>query len=339
MIKSWPSKIDNGDLNIIKRFGSIGRGSDGPRNTVAPSIDTTFDVGATLTTTDGTWVAATGGALSYSYQWQRNGINIAGKTSNSYTVVAADLAATLTCIVTASNESGDTPKASNGAVSLYKPSLEILGNNGYLWVHTQGIAEAVEGAVSSWSDITGSLSFLQSGASSLRPTRKSDGIQFDGTDDRMNEDTVLPGWGADNVWSIGLGFVSVTTSSSRVWWGLTNNNTTNIVNLTTENRLGRVGGSTVFSVTPTSGPASVFVSVANFGSNQTKRVISGTEVGGNYGTQAAGINTFTLGARRTPAASIFLQGKISWFVASNVTLSSSQMATITANMAAIGFPS
>jgi hypothetical protein len=67
-------------------------------------------LGTVLNVTNGTW---TNSPTSYSYQWQRNGVNISGAAGSSYTVVSADSDAMLGCIVTATNASGGTPTASN----------------------------------------------------------------------------------------------------------------------------------------------------------------------------------------------------------------------------------
>lgn len=83
-----------------------------PENTVAPVISGNVQVGQTLSTTNGTWSNSPTG---YTYQWKRNGTNIASATNSTYVVVEADagIAGPITCAVTASNASGaGTPAAS-----------------------------------------------------------------------------------------------------------------------------------------------------------------------------------------------------------------------------------
>jgi len=63
-----------------------------------------------LTTTNGTW---NNSPTSYAYQWQRNGANIGGATSSTYTQVTADAGQLITCIVTATNAGGSEPATSN----------------------------------------------------------------------------------------------------------------------------------------------------------------------------------------------------------------------------------
>jgi hypothetical protein len=83
-----------------------------PVNTVAPQIQGTPTQGQTVTCTQGTW---TNSPTGYSFVWQRNGSPIAGATSSSYIVQAADAGQSLTCVVTASNAAG-SGQASSAAV-------------------------------------------------------------------------------------------------------------------------------------------------------------------------------------------------------------------------------
>lgn len=82
-----------------------------PVNTVLPVISGSTVVGQTLSTTDGTWTSTT--SVTYGYQWKRSGSAIGGATSSTYTLVAADLAATITVTVTATNGAGSTPATSS----------------------------------------------------------------------------------------------------------------------------------------------------------------------------------------------------------------------------------
>ena len=72
-----------------------------PVNTVAPVVSGTATVGQTLSTTDGTWLGAP--APTFTYQWQRTGVDIGGATSSTYVLVAADYANTIRCVVRATN--------------------------------------------------------------------------------------------------------------------------------------------------------------------------------------------------------------------------------------------
>ena len=69
-------------------------------------------VGSVLTSTNGTW---SGSPSSYTYQWYRDGVAIAGQTGTTHTIVSADLGGhQLTCQVAATNAGGaSTPATSN----------------------------------------------------------------------------------------------------------------------------------------------------------------------------------------------------------------------------------
>jgi lysophospholipase L1-like esterase len=74
-----------------------------PVNIVLPAISGTAQVGQTLTTSNGTW---TNSPTSFAYQWQREGSNIGGATSSTYTLALADLASLVTVRVIARNGTG-----------------------------------------------------------------------------------------------------------------------------------------------------------------------------------------------------------------------------------------
>lgn len=70
-----------------------------PVNQVLPAIIGTAQVGQTLMVFPGVWL----GLPSFTYQWQKAGVNIAGAVANSYIPVVGDIGATLTCEVTGTN--------------------------------------------------------------------------------------------------------------------------------------------------------------------------------------------------------------------------------------------
>lgn len=82
-----------------------------PVNTVAPAVTGTTEVGETLSSTTGTWSGTP--TITYAYQWRRDGVNIGGATASTYLLVEADLAALITCRVTATNSVGSAGATSN----------------------------------------------------------------------------------------------------------------------------------------------------------------------------------------------------------------------------------
>jgi len=74
-----------------------------PVNTVLPVISGSLVVTQTLTVSTGTWLNDPSG---FAYQWLRNGVEIPGATSNSYTLQNADIGTIIGVRVTASNLAG-----------------------------------------------------------------------------------------------------------------------------------------------------------------------------------------------------------------------------------------
>lgn len=71
-----------------------------PVNSVLPAITGTEEEGETLTCSTGTWSNTPD---AYAYQWNRSGSVIAGATASTRVLAAADVGATLTCTVKATN--------------------------------------------------------------------------------------------------------------------------------------------------------------------------------------------------------------------------------------------
>jgi len=81
-----------------------------PVSLTAPVASGTGEVGQTLSTTDGTWENT---PLGYSYQWQANGVDIAGATSNTYILTIDESGDDVRCVVTATNDGGSASANSN----------------------------------------------------------------------------------------------------------------------------------------------------------------------------------------------------------------------------------
>jgi hypothetical protein len=85
-----------------------------PTNIDVPHISGTAAVGATLTCTTGNW---TGEPDTYAYQWQSGATNVGGN-SPAYVVAPTDAAASITCVVTATNIGGSTAAPPSNAIAI-----------------------------------------------------------------------------------------------------------------------------------------------------------------------------------------------------------------------------
>lgn len=101
-----------------------------PVNTAAPTLSGTTQVGNTLSSTTGSWTA-TPAVSSYSYQWQRNGSNIGGATSSTYTLVPSDDGKNIRCVVTATNIAGSTQAASAATSAIASLAIGTAYGGGY----------------------------------------------------------------------------------------------------------------------------------------------------------------------------------------------------------------
>lgn len=90
-------------------------------NSVLPAITGTAEIGQTLSVSDGTWAGSA--SRSYSYQWTRDGAGIAGATSNTYTLVAADDGADVGCDVTADDGFTQVPASATAVAVTYAAAV------------------------------------------------------------------------------------------------------------------------------------------------------------------------------------------------------------------------
>lgn len=164
-------------------FGPITSAATLPVNTVAPVVSGTVKMNQVLSCTQGTWTGTP--TPTYAYQWRRNTVNIAGATSSTYTVVGADIAGLIDCVVTATNVAGSVSQASsNTLASVWQPILSIKPNaiifDGKDPYCTGGAS--VGAPVQNVYSVNGVLIATQA-ISSKRAARTSLGLSFDGTDD------------------------------------------------------------------------------------------------------------------------------------------------------------
>jgi hypothetical protein len=76
-----------------------------PANTTPPSLPRARrEVGRTVTCDPGVWT----GAPSFTFQWLRDGVPVAGATAQSYQLAPADAGTAIVCRVTATNAAGST---------------------------------------------------------------------------------------------------------------------------------------------------------------------------------------------------------------------------------------
>jgi len=126
---SWGAAHEDswaGDTDIVGENAII------PLNTIAPVVSGTNTVGSLLTTTNGSWSGSL--PITYTYQWLRNGLNISGATSSTYTLVTADTSNVVSCRVTATNSVGSANATSNSLTiyeAEYKSILDYATTNSY----------------------------------------------------------------------------------------------------------------------------------------------------------------------------------------------------------------
>ena len=88
-----------------------------PTNIIAPKIAGAAMVNSKIDVIDnGTWIGDL--PITYTYQWQRSGIDIIGETGIQYKTVLADLGQIITCVVTATNIAGSASAPSNSITIL-----------------------------------------------------------------------------------------------------------------------------------------------------------------------------------------------------------------------------
>jgi hypothetical protein len=104
-----------------------------PKDEEPPKVSGSPTVGAPLTCTRGIWSGRP--APVFTYQWQRDGANIADATGSTYTVAPADQGHLLTCNVTATNSEGSVEAESGNGLAVpaaqarteVKPEMTFVG--------------------------------------------------------------------------------------------------------------------------------------------------------------------------------------------------------------------
>ncbi len=96
-------------------------GNRAPENTTAPLITGTAASGSTLTGSNGTWLGTP--TPTFTYQWRRDGVNIAGATAITYPLVSADIGTITTLVVTATNIVSAVSATSNALGPVISPAV------------------------------------------------------------------------------------------------------------------------------------------------------------------------------------------------------------------------
>lgn len=171
----------------------------GPTNTALPTISGTTTEYATLTTTNGTWSGT--GSISYSYQWQRNGVDIVGATANTYTLTASDVGNPISCVVTATDDDGPAiaeTAATSNIVACFKPT-DLANQINWLDGDDTSFMTLSGSEVSAWDDKFGSTRDWSQGTSANRPLLTTNALNgrsvvtFDGSNDQMTAPSLNTG--------------------------------------------------------------------------------------------------------------------------------------------------
>lgn len=208
------SNAAGSDSISSNNLGPVTSGGTAPVNTVAPVASGTMRLGETLSCTTGTWTGTP--TPTYAYQWQRGGVDIGGATASTHTVVAADLYAAITCVVTATNASGSASEPSNALTSPLKVIWDI-DPDAAIWVRSAGWSVGIGSPEGAWATADGRWTWEQS-STSLKPTRTSTGLAYDGADDYSTCDTLASVCDGAHTAVIGWELTTDASTSARTIW-------------------------------------------------------------------------------------------------------------------------
>lgn len=188
-------------INIAVKGARTSGPSSTPVNSSPPFISGTTTIGSVLTSTFGGWLNS---PTSYAFQWNRNGSPIPSATSSTYTLVLADSASAITCVVTATNAFGSTPSTSN---TLTTPTYAAAFTS--TWDVTAGetitlpyeAAGTYSGTID-WGDSSTSTNsyanrthtYVGAGTYTISITGVTTGFRFNNTGSRLNIRTIT-NWG------------------------------------------------------------------------------------------------------------------------------------------------
>jgi hypothetical protein len=152
-------------LSVVTRLGKIMSGRMvvelAPKNTVAPTVSGTPQVGQTLTATTGTWA---GSPSSFTYQWQRcdaagaNCADIPGATSQSYLLTDSDAGSTIRVAVTARGATGSAT-AESAPTAVVSPLSAPTNTSPPTISGTPQVGQLLTAGTGSWTGNPTSFSF------------------------------------------------------------------------------------------------------------------------------------------------------------------------------------
>ena len=137
-----------------------------PINTVLPSISGTPEVGKTLTANPGEWDTD---GLAFSYQWQKDGVDIPGATKATYKVKPKDQGAVITVVVTASKPDLPSGTATSEGVTVKYQSTTKLSLSRHVYFSWQGNTATVKVDSADDAAPTGTVTLTINGRSVLAP--------------------------------------------------------------------------------------------------------------------------------------------------------------------------
>ncbi|MDA0181890.1 S8 family serine peptidase [Solirubrobacter phytolaccae] len=123
-------------------------------NTVAPAITGNVQRASVLSATRGTW---SGNGNAYTYQWQRDGVNILDATATAYTPTVDDVGKQLRVVVTATNPEGSATASSSPTIAV--PSSLPANNARPVVTGTASRGSQLSGTTGSWTGIGNLPSF------------------------------------------------------------------------------------------------------------------------------------------------------------------------------------
>ncbi len=165
--------IHYGDTGVYTVV-TVATGEAGPKapvNTALPTITGTPAVGKTLTATPGTWDVA---KLTFTYQWQADGVDIAKATGKKYKVGAGDAGKAITVKVTASKKGLPDGTAVSEAVTVAYPSETSLRLNRLIAFSWNTVTAQVRVTSPSSQAPTGSVALTVNGKATTVPLTAAD---------------------------------------------------------------------------------------------------------------------------------------------------------------------